>query len=120
MPSDRLRTQGTRPPGRRPSAQAGQSVVHVPASNAEIVSKIVREKVHRESGLHTYESRLYRKVGTEFAVHETVNHGARENARGDVTTNTVEGYFGLFERACMATTSTAQKRTCTATWRNTI
>jgi ISXO2-like transposase domain len=28
----------------------------------------------------------------------TVNHGAKEYARGDVTTNSVEGFFGIFKR----------------------
>ncbi len=71
---------------------------HVPSADADTVAKIVRDNVHNESRLHTDESKLYRKVGTEFAAHETVVHAAREYARGDVTTNTVEGYFGLFKR----------------------
>jgi hypothetical protein len=71
---------------------------HVPTADAATVAKIVRENVHAESRLHTDESNLYKRVGTEFAAHETVNHAAKEYARGDVTTNTVEGYFGLFKR----------------------
>ncbi len=71
---------------------------HVPSANAETVASIVRTNVHKESRLHTDESRLYHAVGKEFAAHETVNHGAREYARGDVTTNTVEGYFSIFKR----------------------
>ena len=39
----------------------------------------------RKSRLHTDESRLYIAVGEEFA-------------RGDVTTNGVEGFFGIFKR----------------------
>jgi hypothetical protein len=50
------------------------------------------------SRLHTDESVLYPSIGKAFASHETVNHGAREYARGDVTTNTAEGFFGLFKR----------------------
>lgn len=67
---------------------------HVPSCDAVTVS----ENVHRESRLHTDESRLYKRVGKEFAAHEAVWHAAREYARGDVTTNTVEGYFGIFKR----------------------
>ncbi len=37
-------------------------------------------------------------MGTEFVQHETVRHTAGEYARGDVTTNTVEGFFGIFKR----------------------
>jgi hypothetical protein len=52
----------------------------------------------RKSRLHTDESRLYPTLGKEFAAHETVNHGAKEYARGDVTTNSVKGFFGIFKR----------------------
>ena len=51
-----------------------------------------------KSRLHTDESNLYPAIGTEFAKHETVNHGAKEYARGEVTTNSVEGFFGVFKR----------------------
>jgi transposase-like protein len=71
---------------------------HVPNSDVATVAKIVRDNVHRETRLQTDESRLYTFVGQEFAAHETVNHSAKEYARGDVTTNTVEGYFGIFKR----------------------
>jgi ISXO2-like transposase domain len=37
-------------------------------------------------------------VRLALAAHETVNHGNEEYARGDVTTNTVEGYFSIFKR----------------------
>ena len=42
------------------------------------------------SRLHTDESQLYETLGAEFAKHETVNHSAKEYARGDVTTNTLK------------------------------
>jgi transposase-like protein len=70
----------------------------VPAATAETVVDIVRGNIDRESRLHTDESRLYRVVGREFAAHETVNHAKKEYARGDVTTNTIEGYFSIFKR----------------------
>jgi hypothetical protein len=38
------------------------------------------------------------KVGANFASHETVNHSGKEYVRGDVTTNSVEGYFSIFKR----------------------
>ena len=62
------------------------------------VANIVRANVHRESRLVTDEAGFYLKVGKEFASHETVFHGNREYARGDVTTNTVEGFFSIFKR----------------------
>src|SRR6185437_10193241 len=67
------------------------------------VAKIVRENVSKESRLHTDESRVYTAVGREFAAHEAVNHGQKEYARGDVTTNTIEGYFSVFKRGMRGT-----------------
>ena len=65
---------------------------------AENVRDVVVHNANRQSRLHTDESRLYVGFGQEFATHETVNHGAKEYARGDVTTNSVEGFFGIFKR----------------------
>ena len=71
---------------------------HIPGAYADSVVSVVRDNVARETRLHTDESSLYTKVGTEFAAHETVKHSDYEYARGDVTTNTIEGYFSIFKR----------------------
>ena len=63
---------------------------HVPRADKVTVAKIVRENVHHESRLHTDESRLYTGADQMFAAHETINHSAKEYARGDVTTNTTK------------------------------
>ena len=95
---------GTRGPGGKRAiislVERGGSVrsFHVPTADAATVANIVRENVHKETRLHTDESRLYTVIGAEFAAHETVNHGKKEYARGDVTTNSVEGFFGIFKR----------------------
>lgn len=73
-------------------------VYHMPVvTSANIRDALVRN-ADRASRLHTDESRLYPLVGTEFATHETINHAAKEYARDDVTTNTVEGFFGVLKR----------------------
>jgi transposase-like protein len=71
---------------------------HVAVADSATVAGIVSANVRKETRLQTDESKLYKKVGTEFASHETVNHGAKEYARGDVTTNTIESYFSVFKR----------------------
>jgi transposase-like protein len=71
---------------------------HPALADGANVTTIVRENIARESRLHTDESKLYHKVGKDFAAHETVNHSIKEYARDDVTTNTVEGYFSIFKR----------------------
>jgi transposase-like protein len=55
-------------------------------------------RASRESRLHTDEAQHYKSIGREFAKHEAVNHSEKEYARGDVTTNTVEGFFSIFKR----------------------
>ena len=71
---------------------------HVPRADKATVSKIVMDNIHHESRLHTDESGLYFGADKFFAAHETINHSRKEYARGDVTTNTVEGYFSIFKR----------------------
>ena len=62
------------------------------------VAQIVRANVPKEAKLTTDESRLYSAVGKEFASHDWTTHGRGEYVRGDVTTNTVEGFFSIFKR----------------------
>jgi transposase-like protein len=73
-------------------------MIHVHEVSAENVANLVRRNLSRESRLMTDESRLYNKVGEEFARHQTVVHSAEEYVRGDVHTNTIEGYFSVFKR----------------------
>ena len=72
--------------------------LHVPHVTAETIRATLVKHADLKSRLHTDESNLYPRVGTEFATHETVSHRAGEYARGDVTTNTIEGFFGVFKR----------------------
>lgn len=75
---------------------------HVASADKFEVGKIVRKNVAKKSRLNTDESPLYTAVGKEFTAHETVNHSKGEYARGKgddlVTTNSAEGFFGLFKR----------------------
>jgi hypothetical protein len=47
----------------------------------------------------TDEFPTYTGLGWNFKSHETVGHTAKEYVRGEVYTNTVEGYFSIPERA---------------------
>jgi transposase-like protein len=71
---------------------------HVPVADKANVTKIVRENIAKESRLHTDESRLYVGSDEHFATHETVKHSVGEYVRGDIHTNSAEGYFGIFKR----------------------
>lgn len=71
---------------------------NVDRASKESVGEIVRANVDRQSRLITDESRLYPQIGTEFKSHETVIHSRGEYVRGDVYTNTLEGYYSVFKR----------------------
>ncbi|MGP0093939.1 MAG: IS1595 family transposase [Xanthobacteraceae bacterium] len=71
---------------------------HTAVVDKATVMQIVRENVSRESRLHTDESRLYHGAEAHFTSHETVRHTAKEYVRGDVHTNSAEGYFSIFKR----------------------
>lgn len=71
---------------------------HVPTATKDAVTAIIRENIAREARLHTDESRLYGDARQHVAAHETVKHSAGEYVRGDVYTNSVEGYFSIFKR----------------------
>jgi transposase-like protein len=93
----------TGPGGKRPIValvERGGSVrtFHVPVADKASVHKIVTDNIARESRLHTDESRLYNDAAAHFAAHETVKHSAGEYVRGDVHTNSAEGYFSIFKR----------------------
>ena len=43
-------------------------------------------------------SRHYAAIGREFAAHDAVRHSIGEYVRGDIHSNTVEGYYSIFKR----------------------
>lgn len=62
------------------------------------VGEVLAQHANPASRLHADESNPYPRNGKRFASHETVRHSAGEYARGDVNTNSVEGFFGIFKR----------------------
>lgn len=71
---------------------------HVDGATKDNVARIVVENVSKEAKLHTDESRLYWGADAHVSEHQTVHHATGEYARGDVNTNSVEGYFSIFKR----------------------
>lgn len=71
---------------------------HVPLATKENVTAIVRGNIAKETKLYTDESKLYFGSDLHFAEHSSVKHSAKEYVRGDVHTNTIEGYFSIFKR----------------------
>jgi len=62
------------------------------------IKSAFRKSMDASANLMTDEHKKFRKIGKQFASHETINHGAKEYARGNVNTNTIEGVFSIFKR----------------------
>ncbi len=71
---------------------------HVDSVSAATLVPVVQANVAKETAMMTDEWSGYYSLGDHFAGHESVSHKADEYVRGDVHTNTVEGYFSIFKR----------------------
>ena len=71
---------------------------YVEGGAGKLIQPIVMDNLAREARLMTDEATMYRSIGREFAEHGSVKHCRKEYARGDITTNTVEGCFSIFKR----------------------
>jgi transposase-like protein len=71
---------------------------------------VMREHIDPSTRVMTDDSNVYHGTSNEFASHETVNHTRKEYVRGDVTTNTVEGFFGLLKRGINGTYHQVSKK----------
>jgi transposase-like protein len=68
----------------------------------DTLKTVIGKNVVLDSDLNTDEAQHYKALGKSFASHDAVNHSEEEYVRHDgeklVTTNTVEGFFGIFKR----------------------
>jgi len=71
---------------------------HVAGTTAAHLVPILRANIAKETAIMTDEAGQYAHLGKEFASHEYVNHSAGEYGRGEVHTNTVEGFYSVFKR----------------------
>jgi transposase-like protein len=71
---------------------------HVPTVTAQLLRPLIGRHTHRDSRFMSDESRIYTGIDWNFASHETVVHSEKEYVRGDVYTNTLEGYFSILKR----------------------
>lgn len=58
----------------------------------------IRRHVDEESRVITDAFKSYTLLREDYAQHDVINHGDGEYVRGDVHTNTVEGYFSILKR----------------------
>jgi len=79
--------------------RGGRSVsVKVEDLTQATLKEVIGRTVVLDSTINTDEAQHYKALGKKFADHQAVNHGSGEYARGATTTNTVEGFFGIFKR----------------------
>lgn len=71
----------------------------------------IREFVHEDARIITDENPSYNGIGKDFVGgHETVNHGRKEYARGDINTNSIESFFALIKRGMVGTFHNVSKK----------
>lgn len=71
---------------------------HVPSVTSKNVDQILEAHVDEAAILYTDDSKIYRSVRPRRRPKATVMHSAGEYVRGDVHTNTVEGFFSILKR----------------------
>lgn len=71
---------------------------HIDQANIPTVTSIARSNVARETAVMTDDAGYYSRMEGLFVSHETVNHSEEEYVRGNVHTNTIEGFFSIFKR----------------------
>lgn len=76
---------------------------HVPAVNGATLAPIMKEQLASDAHLMTDEARVYTSIGKNYASHGVVQHGIYEYVRGEVHSNTIEGFFSILKRGLVGT-----------------
>ncbi len=101
-----------RKPGRRVRAGGGHKEMvfalvernkgvrsfHITGKTFDGIKAALKANVSPDAVLMTDDARMYKKIGKQFADHQSVNHSANEYVRGEAYTNTIEGFFSVFKR----------------------
>jgi transposase-like protein len=71
---------------------------HVPEVTAKTLGPILEAQLDGASFVYTDEGGAMKKAARVYDSHQSVNHSLGEYVRGDVHTNTIEGYFSILKR----------------------
>jgi transposase-like protein len=71
---------------------------HVASVNAKTLGPIISAQIDGATVVYTDEGATSKGLGRLFDKHASVNHSIGEYVRGDVHTNTIEGYFSILKR----------------------
>ncbi len=70
----------------------------VKRANMDSVIPVMLQHIDRQSTVHTDESTIYHNVRYYFGGHGKVNHHKREYVKGEINTQSIEGFFSIFKR----------------------
>lgn len=71
--------------------------------DAATLGSAIAECVEPGSTVYTDDNKGYKRIAKSGYRHDLVNHSRREYARGEVSTNTVEGFFSILKRGVYGT-----------------
>lgn len=70
---------------------------HIDNSDQANIMPIIRANLAQEAKVVTDDAAFYRNLDKDY-LHAFVNHSAYQWGRGEIHTNTIEGYFSIFKR----------------------
>jgi transposase-like protein len=76
---------------------------HVPKVTAKNLAPILEAQLDGASVVYTDEGATSKSLGRLYEKHDSVNHSIGEYVRGEVHTNTIEGYFSILKRGIIGT-----------------
>jgi transposase-like protein len=85
--------------GMRERGKGGRTKAHpITGTDSGTLHRAVHDNVQTGSMIHTDEWAGYNGIGGMFYGHESVNHGAHEYVRDNVTTNSIESVWAVMKR----------------------
>lgn len=81
----------------------GARAMHIPDVRGATIHQALEAHASRKSHFRTDEGSVFKPVGWNFASHKYVTHSHGEYVRGDVHSNTVEGFFSILKRGIYGT-----------------
>ena len=76
----------------------GQVKAIVSKAKAKDALAFMAASLEAEAEVHTDETKIYNRVSRPYT-HQVINHSEKEFARGNVTTNTIEGFWSQLKRS---------------------
>ena len=76
---------------------------HVEMLKADELKGYIRENVSNDSDIMTDDFKSYKGLDKEFKSHDIIKHSKKEYVKGNIHTNTIEGFFSLLKRGVKGT-----------------